>query len=139
MLENHKNITMIENAIHNPNEPRHFMVIEENQPVTVRIGETVIAETEKSMKVKEVARTVYDPVLYIPRSDIKMDLLSQNEKTTKCPLKGQTVYYDLNLGTQTYENAAWSYEHVLDFDERLQLIKDHIAFDRSMVSISLHS
>lgn len=126
-------VTMIENAVHNPDEPRHFMLLEENQKFDLSIGDLLLARSNRAVKVKEVARTIYDPVMYVPRTDIQMEFLHQNKKTTRCPLKGETVYFDIRINGKVFPNAAWSYERVLGFDKRLESIRGLVAFDHRLL------
>ena len=88
--------TLVKDAIFNPSEPRHFMTITETTyKITAQLGDIILASSQATLEVKEVGRGIYDPVIYFPRSDIKMQYLTNNEKTTHCPLKGDTEYFDL--------------------------------------------
>lgn len=58
-----------------------------------------------------------------------MDLLELSEKTLSCPLKGTAQFYHLKIKGKLLENAAWSYEETLDFDDRMKVIEGMIAFD----------
>jgi len=129
-------VTLVKNAIHNPDEPRHFMQIEAVEAITAKVFDTKIAVAESAFKLKEVAYKIYDPVIYFPREAVKMDLLELSDKTTRCPLKGTTFYFHLKVNGKTLKNAAWSYTTVYGFDERLHMIKNCIAFDESIVTLS---
>ena len=129
--------TLVEGAIARPDEPRHFMVIERAPGrATARVGDTVVAASDRALVVKEVGRGIYDPVIYFPPGDVDGELLAPVEKTTHCPLKGDTRYYDI-VGDSPAAEAAWSYRHVLDFDPRLEQLLDCVAFDRAKVTIEL--
>ncbi|WP_421723114.1 DUF427 domain-containing protein [Bauldia sp.] len=92
-------------AIHNPDNPRHFMLV---KPVPRRVqvfrGDTLLADTIEAIRVLEVGKTLYDPVLYIPAADIR-EALTPVDKTTHCPLKGDASYHAHNG-----HEIAWSYE-----------------------------
>jgi len=62
---------------------------------------------------------------YFPCSDVRMDLLSGNTKTTSCPWKGIASYYDVVAGGETNPAAAWYYP---DPKPAAKEIKDRIAF-----------
>ena len=47
---------------------------------------------------------------YLPRADVRMDLLRGTNFVTHCPFKGQASYWTLTLGDQVYDGIAWSYE-----------------------------
>jgi uncharacterized protein (DUF427 family) len=86
--------------------------------------------------VKEVGLDVYDPVVYFPREDVAMARLVKSAKSTHCPLKGDTEYFDLDLGDQRIENAAWSYDRTI---EGASALKDRIAFDARLVQVTEHT
>ena len=130
-------VTLVRNAIHNPAEPRHFMRIGEPEHwVTATARGVEIARSRRARKVKEVGLDVYDPVLYFPREDVEMARLIRSERTTHCPLKGDTEYFDLELPDGRIENAAWSYHHTID---RADALRDLIAFDARLVRVTEHT
>jgi uncharacterized protein (DUF427 family) len=77
-----------------------------------------------------VAETGHDPVYYIPRKDVRMDVLARTEHHTYCPYKGDCSYWTLAGNGRTAENAVWSYEHPYD---EVMGIKEHLAFYGSKV------
>ncbi len=48
---------------------------------------------------------------YLPKADIRMDLLRPSETVSRCPYKGEASYYSLQVGGALVENAAWSYKY----------------------------
>ena len=103
--------------------PEHRVDVEPN-PMRVRVefaGET-IADSTRSLRVLE---SRHDPVVYVPREDLKQDRLEKTEHTTFCPFKGHASYYTIRVGDRVAENAIWSYED--PYDEVAEL-KDCAAF-----------
>lgn len=128
-----ESVTLVKNAIHNPSDPRHFMrVVPTNQTRVARIGNAAIATSDAAVVVKEVGFDIYDAVIYFPRADVNMVLLTPLDKSTHCPLKGDTEYFDVTIDGQTYPEAAWSYVKMILGDE----LKDLIAFDTSQVEVA---
>ena len=128
-------ITLIKDAIHRPDEPRHFMELSHPEGrFVVKAGETVIASTERVMKLSEVGYHIYEPVLYFPVEDCDMENLVQIEKTTHCPLKGDTNYYDLQKSTAraAISEIGWRYTKPLEFAAALE---GYIAFDPQLTEI----
>lgn len=123
-------VTMSIETIHNPAEPRHFMRV---KPVKGRarvlLGDKVLAESGRALRVLEVGRDVYDPVIYFPPRDVTVSL-RERDKQTHCPLKGDCRYFDADM--HGAEEIAWSYRNTLDFAE---ILKDLIAFDAGRVII----
>ena len=52
----------------------------------------------------------YPPVHYVPREDVRMDLLTCTGHATRCPYKGEASYWTVEAGGRTVENVVWSYE-----------------------------
>lgn len=126
-------VTLVQHAIHNPDEPRHFMrVVPAGRRITATIGDRVVADSEAAVIVKEVGRDIYDPVVYFPRTDVEMAALAPTDTTTYCPLKGDTEYFDIAIGGDRHAEAAWSYVSMRLGDE----LKDLVAFDTRQVRVA---
>jgi uncharacterized protein (DUF427 family) len=122
--------TLVKNAIHNPTEPRHFMrIVPASGRRTVTAAGHTIADSVNAVVVKEVGLDIYDPIVYFPRKDVNMDVLTVVDRTTHCPLKGDTEYFDFQAGEDHVAEIAWSYVRMVDGDELFELI----AFDPSSV------
>jgi uncharacterized protein (DUF427 family) len=89
---------------------------------SVRVGGAVMVESSAAL---ELSEGDYPEVIYFPRSDIAMALLDQTDKSTHCPHKGDATCFSVVGRSQTFENAAWSYENP---KSDVSQIKDHIAF-----------
>ncbi len=90
--------------------------------VKVVFNGVVVADSSRAMVMRE---TRHQPVYYLPREDIRMELLQRTAHHTHCPFKGNASYWTLTVGDKTTENAAWSYEE--PFEEAAQ-VKDYLAF-----------
>jgi len=112
-------------TIHNPANAAHFMRL---KPVSglVRVMRdgAVLAESRNAIRVIEVGRDFYDPMIYLPRADVSVELVS-NPLRTHCPLKGDAVYFDLS-GDVAVTKVAWSYVEPFDFAAEIAGL---IAFD----------
>lgn len=126
--------TLVENAVHNPSEPRHFMrIVPAGKTRRALAGDQTIVSSDSAVVVKEVGRDIYDPVVYFPRVDVDMDALVRIDKSTHCPLKGDTEYFDIVVGDSTITEAAWSYVDMVEGAEALQHL---IAFDSSKINVA---
>jgi len=107
-------------AIRNPANPAHLMVV---RPVGRRIriyaGDTLLADSTRALRVIEVGKSVYDPVVYVPGNDLAV-AFERLEKSTHCPLKGNASYVAL-----AGEELGWTYENPI---EAAAAIKGHFAF-----------
>lgn len=124
--------------------PQHVLAFDPDLVrVQVRVGEQTLAESRRALRLREGS---YPPVLYIPREDVRMDLLRRSHHTTHCPFKGDANYFDYAgpASTQqasadpheheTRSQVAWSYEE--PFDQMLA-IHNHIAFYDDRVAIEV--
>lgn len=113
-------------------ENRHYAVIDPyRRKLTLQYKGQTVAETENALILKEVGRSVYDPVFYIPKADISADLEMDPVSKGHCPIKGDSFRWYLkgeDLGTY----FAWSYEEPLP---RAKQIKDHLAFNMALVTL----
>ncbi len=114
-------MTLVANAIHNPAEPRHFMRIKPvERRVVVWLEGEILAETTGAVRVLEVGKDLYDPVLYLPPGDVT-PRLRPADHTTHCPLKGDAAYFDLvdADGELRVPRIAWSYPEPFGFASEL--------------------
>ena len=79
--------------------------------VIVRAAGETVADSLEAVVMHE---TGYDPVFYIPQSDVRMDLLEPTAHTTRCPHKGTARYWTVRAGGRSIDNAAWGYDTPLD-------------------------
>lgn len=127
-------VTFVKNAIHRPDEPRHFMRIKPvNGLVVAQAGSHEVVRSEKALKLQEAGFDLYDPVYYFPRSAFPEGVLAQANHSTHCPLKGDTEYYNLMVGEHTYPYAAFCYSY--PNMEETQILKDYMAFDQHQVQV----
>lgn len=114
----YENITLSTETLHRVDEPRHFMRV---KPVTrdVRIEKNgkIIARSSKAVRLTEVGRDIYDPVIYVPRSDLALDI-TQTDRSTHCPLKGDATYFSMNI--EDGENLIWAYDSPIPPAEGLE-------------------
>jgi uncharacterized protein (DUF427 family) len=90
-----------------PRDVHHRVdVLNSSRHVRVVVGGEVVADSHRPRLLFE---TGLPTRYYLPRMDIRMDLLSQSDTVTECPYKGRTAHYDLALGGQAWRDIAWSY------------------------------
>ncbi len=70
---------------------------------------------------------------YLPKTDVRMDLLRPSETHTSCPYKGTASYYDLVIDGTVHEDLVWWYPsplaesapiagHVCFYNERVDIV-----------------
>ena len=75
--------------------------------VRVVLGGFIVAESTRALTLREAS---FPPVHYIPREDVRMDLLDRTDRTSHCPYKGDASYFKVTAGGLVRDNAVWSYE-----------------------------
>jgi uncharacterized protein (DUF427 family) len=75
--------------------------------VEVRVDGCLLAATDKAFKLDE---TGLPTRYYLPRDDVRMDLLRSTTFHTTCPFKGEASYWSVDINEATYDGIVWSYE-----------------------------
>jgi uncharacterized protein (DUF427 family) len=109
-------------------DPYHRIdVLDTSRHVRVSVNGEPVADTTR-------ARALFEAGLparwYIPRDDIRMDLLEQSDSRTGCAYKGYAAYW--SVGDE--EDVVWSYADPRPGVER---IRDYLAFFNERVDIEL--
>jgi uncharacterized protein (DUF427 family) len=82
-----------------------------------------VATSTRALRVLETAGA---PVYYVPRDDVRMDLLVPIDRRTTCEWKGVAGYFAIAAPTgRVVPMAAWTYESPLPGYEA---ITGHVAF-----------
>jgi uncharacterized protein (DUF427 family) len=103
--------------------PDHPITIQPSPDrVVVKFGGAVIADTNRALTLREAS---YPPVHYIPRADVRMELLQKTEHHSHCPYKGEAAYFTIAVGDRTAKDAIWTYEKPFD---AVHQIAEHLAF-----------
>lgn len=115
-----------------PDETHPITVEPSAGQVRVRAGDTVVADTAKSLTLQEAS---YPPVAYVPLSAIDPALLKPSDTETYCPYKGDASYYDLVTPEGVIKDAAWTYAEPY---ESVADIAGHLAFypDKVVITVS---
>ena len=74
-----------------------------------------------------MTESTYDPVFYIPKGDVRLELLEATDHSTHCPFKGDASYWSIASGGATAVNAVWAYD---DPKPKAETIRERFAFYR---------
>jgi acyl-CoA thioesterase-2 len=69
-------------------------------------GDLLLAESSSALRLIE---TRHVERLYFPMSDVRLDLLEENDHHTICPFKGEADYWSLRAGSPPLEDVFWTY------------------------------
>ena len=75
--------------------------------VRVEHDGVVLAESDRALELHEGALPVR---YYLPREDVRMDLLEPSATTSHCPFKGDASYFD----APGAKDAFWVYQRPID-------------------------
>lgn len=73
-------------------------------------GQTVV-DTRRAVLLHESALL---PQWYVPRADVRFDLLTPTATSTHCPFKGDASYWALTVGERTVDAAVWGSAEPVD-------------------------
>ncbi len=87
---------------------------------------TLIAESTKCLRVLETAGA---PVYMFPPEDIEPGVLSKTDEWSICEWKGVAFYFDVKVGRNIEEKAAWAYpEPIDDLGQDYTRLANYVAF-----------
>ena len=90
-----------------PRDPyKRIDVIASSRAVRVELGGRTVAGSTRAHFLFETGLPVR---YYLPREDVRMDLLRPSARHTRCPYKGEAVYFSAEIDGGTFEDIAWSY------------------------------
>ncbi len=108
--------------------PRPPRIEPESRRVRVELGGETIADSTRALRVLEMASP---PAIYIPREDVREDLLANAPgHHTQCEWKGTASYLNAEGGGDRAKHAAWFYaEPNPEYAE----LEGHISFNAGRV------
>ena len=83
-------------------------IVRSDRHVEIVVGGAKIADTNRPVILIEPGHPIR---YYLPKVDVRMDLLQPSETLSHCPYKGEAKYYSLQLAKDTTKDAAWCYEY----------------------------
>jgi len=91
-----------------PRDPNHRVdVLNSSRHVKVMVDGELVAETRRPRVLFETDLPVR---YYIPRLDVRMDLLQPTDSVSRCPYKGVASYWSVGAGDKVHKDIAWSYK-----------------------------
>ena len=128
-----------EQILRHPRDPyKRVDVLHSSRHVRVLVNGTVVADSHRPMLLFETGLPVR---YYLPKLDVRTELLTPTATRTRCPYKGEAVYWSLAVDGQHLEDVVWSYpspipeipkiENLLSFyNERVDLEIDGVILER---------
>ena len=90
-----------------PRDPYHRVdVLSSSRHVEVRVGGVLVADSRRPRLLFETGLPVR---YYLPKLDVRQDLLVPSPTRSRCPYKGEAVYWSVRDGDELLEDIVWSY------------------------------
>ena len=78
---------------------------------------------------------------YLPKTDVRLDLMTPTDTITQCPYKGDANYWSVEVNGTVYTDHVWGYRHpvhesssiaglVAFYDEKVDVFVDGVKQDR---------
>lgn len=124
--------------VHARDPYKRIDVLQSSRHVEVVVSGVTVAESHQPRLLFE---TGLPTRYYLPKTDVRMDLLRPTAHRTRCPYKGTAEYYSVDAGGEPRENLAWWYRHptaeshaiagyVCFYNEKVDITVDGEAQDR---------
>jgi len=75
--------------------------------IEVTLGGERLAASDRAVVLEE---TGLPARYYLPREDVRTELLRPTSTRTTCPYKGEASYWSVEAGGQVHKDLVWSYE-----------------------------
>ena len=113
-----------------PRDPYHRIdVLACSRHVVVEVDGQVVADSTRPVLLLE---TGLPPRFYLPREDVRPDVLAPSDTVTQCPYKGTARYHSAKVGDRTLEDLVWSYPEPLP---EAAAIADRVCFSNDRVDL----
>jgi uncharacterized protein (DUF427 family) len=119
-------------------------ILASSRHVRVEVGGTTIAESTSPRMLFETGLPMR---YYVPKTHVRMDLLTPTESVSHCPYKGQAEYWSVRAGDGVHDDLAWSYRApfaesqkiaglIAFYNEKVAIYVDGVLQDRPVTKFS---
>jgi uncharacterized protein (DUF427 family) len=106
-------------------------ILPSSRHVRVLVDGEVVAESHHPWLLFETGLPIR---YYLPKVDVRMDLLESTDSMTRCPYKGEASYWSVRAGGTLHDDVAWSYPRPLPESTRVAGL---VAFYNERVDIEV--
>ena len=104
-------------------------VLQSSRHIEVKVDGVTVAESNKPRLLFE---TNLPTRYYLPKTDVRFDLLTPTDASTSCPYKGTARYWAVTVDGETHEDIVWGYDAPLRESEQ---IAGYVCFYNEKVDI----
>jgi uncharacterized protein (DUF427 family) len=96
----------LEVHVHARDPSKRVDVVPSERHVRVEVGGELVAESRRPHALFE---TWLPTRWYLPREDVREELLEPSPLVTRCPYKGTASYFSVRAGGELHPNVLWTY------------------------------
>lgn len=124
--------------VHPRNPYTRIDVLGSSRHIRVEIDGVAVAESRQPRLLFE---TGLPTRYYLPKTDVRLDLLEPSDTITRCPYKGEAEYWSVRVGDELHPDVAWFYRMPLPesqkvaglvafYDEKVDVFLDGVKQER---------
>jgi len=118
--------------VHARDPYKRIDALRSSRHVEIRINGVTVADTTRPVLLFE---TGLPTRYYIPKLDVRLDLLRPSTRSTACPYKGTAGYFSVAVpGAAVVEDIAWVYPAPIP---EIPTIENHLAFFNEHVDVAV--
>jgi uncharacterized protein (DUF427 family) len=134
-----------EEVFTHPRDPyTRLDILPSSRHVRIEVDGVTVAESSNPTLLFETGLPVR---YYLPKTHVRLDLLTHTDSESHCPYKGQAEYWSVRTGDAVHENIAWSYPtplpeslgvagHIAFYDEKVDVFVDGVRQERPHTKFS---
>jgi uncharacterized protein (DUF427 family) len=102
--------------VHPRNPYTRIDILPSSRHIQVQVDGVTVADSTNARLLFETGLPVR---YYVPKTDVRLDLLTHTDTVTGCPYKGTAEYWSVLAGDRVHQDIAWSYPTPLPESERI--------------------
>jgi uncharacterized protein (DUF427 family) len=134
-----------EEVFTHPRDPyTRIDILPSSRHVRIEVDGVTVAESSNPTLLFETGLPVR---YYLPKTHVRLDLLTHTGSESHCPYKGQAEYWSVRTGDKVHEDIAWSYPtplpeslgvagHIAFYDEKVDVFVDGVRQERPHTKFS---
>jgi uncharacterized protein (DUF427 family) len=134
-----------EEVFTHPRDPyTRIDILPSSRHLRIEIDGVTVAESSNPTLLFETGLPVR---YYLPKTHVRLDLLTHTDSESHCPYKGQAEYWSVRTGDTVHEDIAWSYPtplpeslgvagHIAFYDEKVDVFVDGVRQERPHTKFS---
>jgi uncharacterized protein (DUF427 family) len=91
-------------------------ILPSSRHVRIEVDGVTVAESDKPTLLFETGLPVR---YYLPKPQVRMDLLDPTDSVSHCPYKGQAAWWSVRTGDDVHADLAWSYRTPLPESQKI--------------------